>query len=171
MRSIAFLAAAAAALALDATPAAAAPVLMSPEWAASACNAWNADPTLTGELGGKWIANDEGRGHKIVQMYRTDCGKAAVTELKLVREDGKATCVYGGAAQSTPDFDVDYLMHADTKNWKEMGAGDYGPMSGMMTGRLKFSGPYFEAMSVMGPFEAFLLLVGKVAYDADSCPR
>jgi hypothetical protein len=40
----------------------------------------------------------------------------------------------------------------------------------MMFGRLSFSGPKMEAMSVMGPFESFLLLVGKVPGETDRCP-
>jgi putative sterol carrier protein len=50
-----------------------------------------------------------------------------------------------------------------------MGAGEYGPMKAMMFGRLKFIGPKVEAMTVMGPFETFLKLPGKVANDK-ACP-
>jgi putative sterol carrier protein len=80
-------------------------------------------------------------------------------------------CVYGGRAQSTPDLKGDYVMHAETPRWTEMGNGEYGPMKGMMFGRLKFSGPKMEAMGVMGPFESFLLLVGKVPGDTSVCPK
>ena len=62
-------------------------------------------------------------------------------------------------------------MFADTTRWQEMGAGDYGPMKGMMTGRLKFEGPKFEAMRNMGPFSNFLLLVGKVPVTSKHAPR
>jgi putative sterol carrier protein len=48
--------------------------------------------------------------------------------------------------------------------------GMYGPMRAMMFGRLKFDGPYGEAMSNMGPFESFLLLVGKVPGETTACP-
>ncbi|HMR71111.1 MAG TPA: SCP2 sterol-binding domain-containing protein [Rubrivivax sp.] len=51
-----------------------------------------------------------------------------------------------------------------------MGRGQYGPMRAMMFGALRFSGPKMEAMGVMGPFEQFLLLVGKVAGDSAACP-
>ena len=35
---------------------------MDAAWASATCNAWNASPTLTTELGGKaWAANDAGR--------------------------------------------------------------------------------------------------------------
>jgi putative sterol carrier protein len=145
--------------------------LMSTEWTAQACDAWNKEATLTTGLAGDWIKNDKGRGHKIIQMYRTDCGDAYKTEMKIALKDGKAQCVYGGKAQSTLDLSADYLMHAETKRWIEMGNGEYGPMKGMMFGRLKFSGPKMEAMSVMGPFEAFLLLVGKVPGDTAACPK
>jgi len=60
-------------------------------------------------------------------------------------------------------------MHATTERWNEMGAGEYGPMKAMMFGRLKFAGPKVEAMSVMGPFEAFLKLPGKIPGD-QACP-
>jgi putative sterol carrier protein len=151
--------------------ASAAPVLMSIDWTAQACDAWNKDATLTNGLADKWIKNDNGRGYKIIQMYRTDCGDGYKTEMKITGKDGKAMCVYGGKAQSALNLDVDYLMHAETKRWEEMGAGEYGPMKGMMFGRLKFSGPKMEAMGVMGPFESFLLLVGKVPGDVSTCPK
>jgi len=149
----------------------AAPVAMSADWTASACKAWNAEAPLTDELAGEWIKNDKGHGYKGIQMYRTDCGNTYKTELKIQLKDGKATCTYGGPAVSVPDYDVDYLMHATTARWIEMGKGEYGPMRAMMFGRLEFSGPKLEAMSVMGPFESFLLLVGKVPGDNASCPK
>ena len=159
---------AAAVLAATGLSAHAAP-MMSAEYTAALCDAWNKTPTLTDGLAEKWIKNDKGRGYKIVQLYRTDFGEATKTEMKIVAKDGKAVCAYGGAVQSTPDLAVDYLMHADTDKWVEMGKGEYGPMKAMMFGRLKFQGPKVEAMSVMGPFEAFLLLPGKVAGEK-SCP-
>jgi putative sterol carrier protein len=159
-----------AALAVFSSAAHAAPALMSAEWTTQACEAWNQDPTLTTGLGDKWIKNDAGRGYKIIHMYRTDCGEATQTEMKIVPKDGKAICAYGGAVQTTKmEYTVDYTMHATTEKWEEMGAGEYGPMKAMMFGRLKFIGPKVEAMTVMGPFETFLKLPGKVAYDK-ACP-
>jgi putative sterol carrier protein len=159
-----------AALTFVATAAHAAPPMMSVEWTAQACDAWNKDATLTDGLGDKWIKNDAGRGYKIIKLYRTECGEATQTELKIVPKDGKAICVYGGAVQTpTMNYDVDYTMHATTERWDEMGAGEYGPMKAMMFGRLKFTGPKMEAMSVMGPFEAFLRLPGKIPGDK-ACP-
>ena len=61
----------AAALAAAGT-AAAAPVMMSPEWANDACNAWNADPVLTQKLHESgWDANHKNRGYKILRIART----------------------------------------------------------------------------------------------------
>ncbi len=158
-------------LALYAAGVQAAPTMMSAEWTAQACDAWNKDATLTDGLADKWIKNDKSRGYKIIQMYRTDCGDKYITEIKIVAKDGKAMCVYGGKQQTTAlDDDVDYLMHAETARWNEMGAGEYGPMKAMMFGRLKFQGPKMEAMSVMGPFEAFLRLPGKIPSD-QACPK
>lgn len=158
-------------LAISATGAHAAPALMSAEWTAQACDAWNKDEALSDGLADKWIKNDKDRGYKIVQMYRTDCGDKYITEMKIVAKDGKAMCVYGGKQQTAAlDYDVDYLMHATTERWNQMGAGEYGPMRAMMFGRLKFTGPKMEAMSVMGPFEAFLRLPGKIAAE-QACPR
>ena len=68
------------------------------------------------------------------------------------------------------DLKVDYIMHAKTKRWDEMGAGKYGPMKGMMLFRLKFSGPKLEAMGNMAPFTNFLLLAGSVPSDSATCP-
>ena len=149
------------------------PVLMSAEWAAAACDAWNADPVLTKELvTSGWVKNDEGRGYKVMRVYREDCGESATAELRVALVDGEARCTFGGAVKPDAlDSGADYLMHATTKRWIEMGAGDYGPMKAMMLGRLSFSGPYGEAMGNMGPFTNFLRLVGKVPSDSQACPQ
>lgn len=147
-------------------------VLFSNEWAAQACDLWNKDATLTTGLVDKWIKNDKDRGHKVIHLYRTDCGEGYMSEMRIALKDGKAMCVYGGAVQNKLDYDVDYLMHGDTKRWIEMGNGEYGPMKAMMFGRLKFQGPKMEAMGVMGPFSSFLQLTGKVpGTDTTSCPK
>jgi putative sterol carrier protein len=159
-----------AALAVLSTAAQAAPAMMSVEWTAQACDAWNKDPLLTNGLGEKWIKNDANRGYKIIHLYRTDCGEPTQTEMKIISKDGKAICAYGGAVQNAKmEYSVDYTMHATTERWNEMGAGEYGPMKAMMFGRLKFAGPKTEAMTVMGPFEAFLKLPGKIPGDK-ACP-
>lgn len=146
--------------------------LFSNEWAAQACDLWNKDTTLTTGLADKWIKNDNQRGHKVIHLYRTDCGESYKSEMRIALKDGKAMCVYGGAVQNKLDYAVDYLMHGDTKRWIEMGAGEYGPMKAMMFGRLHFQGPKMEAMSVMGPFASFLQLTGKVpGTDTNSCPK
>ena len=153
-------------------PALAAPVLMSADWGRDACAAWNKDPVLTDKLAESgWIKNDAGRGFKVMQVYRTDCGEKATAELRVALKDGKAACVYGGAPETARlEGGSDYVMKAETKRWLEMGQGEYGPMAAMMFGRLGFEGPKMEAMGNMGPFENFLLLVGKVPSDEGSCP-
>lgn len=153
-----------------ALPATAGP-LMGPEWALAACEQWNQTPTLTDGLADPWARNDGGKGFKIIHHYRSDCGDATQVELRIAAKDGKARCVYGGKVENaTMNPSVDYTMHATTARWGEMGRGDYGPMRAMMFGRLEFIGPKMEAMSVMGPFEAFLLLVGKVPGETPACP-
>ncbi len=152
------------------SPAVLAAPLMSADWAEQACKQWNVTPPLTNDLGENWIKNDKGRGYKIMHMYRTDCGETTQVEMKIQAKDGKAVCTYGGKVQVTSlDPSADYVMHAETARWREMGNGDYGPMRAMMFGRLKFTGPKGEAMGVMGPFESFLRLTGKVPGD-DACP-
>lgn len=144
--------------------------LMSAEWANEACQYWNTNTALTNDLFEKWGKNDGGRGYKIIHMYRTDCGEPSKVELTISTKGGKTSCTYGGPIQHAKlDLSMDYLMHAETTRWHEMGAGEYGPMRAMMFGRLKFEGPKVEAMKVMGPFEQFLLIPGKVPGD-DSCP-
>jgi putative sterol carrier protein len=162
---------ASAGLALQA--AAQAPVLMSAQWAAQACEAWNKEPELSGALfESGWVKNDAGRGFKVMQLYRRDCGEQPTAEMRIVAKDDKALCVFGGAVQTAKlDSGADYVMSADTSRWQEMGKGDYGPMRAMMLSRLHFSGPKFEAMGNMGPFSSFLLLVGKVPSDASRCPQ
>jgi putative sterol carrier protein len=148
----------------------AAPVMMGTEWAQEMCKAWNADATLTGKLvESEWIKNDNKRGYKAIQIYRTDCEGSARIELRVSEKDGKAMCVYGGKAESELES-PDYLMWAETQRWIQMGKGEYGPMWAMISGRLSFQGPMFEAMGNMGPFESFLLLVGKVPGDVAACP-
>jgi len=106
-----------------------------------------------------------------MQIYRADCSNSARIEMRIALQSDKARCVAGGAASAAVlDRGADYLMWADTARWREMGAGDYGPMRAMMFGRLNFEGPRMEAMGNMGPFESFLLLVGKVPGDWGACP-
>jgi len=147
-------------------------ILMSPQWAAQACEAWNKEPQLTGALfESGWIKNDAGRGFKVMQLYRRDCGEQPTAEMRIVAKDDRAICTVGGAVQTARlETGSDYVMSADTSRWLEMGKGDYGPMRAMMLSRLHFSGPKFEAMGNMGPFSAFLLLIGKVPGDASRCP-
>ena len=146
--------------------------LMSEEWTSQACAQWNKTPSLVEELAASWVKNDGGKGFKVIQLYRTECGEATRTEIRIAPKDGKAACVYGGKLENTKlDSGVDYVMHASTERWGEMGRGDYGPMKAMMFGRLEFNGPKFEAMGVMGPFESFLLLVGKVPGETTTCPK
>ncbi|MBI2754002.1 MAG: SCP2 sterol-binding domain-containing protein [Betaproteobacteria bacterium] len=171
MRSV--LSAATAVAAMAAVPAFANPVLMSGDWTKGLCQAWNAEPVLTDKLAESgWAKNDKGRGFKVIQIYRTDCGKKPTSEVRISLKEGKAACVYGGPAESTKlDMGADYVMDAETTRWEEMGRGEYGPMRAMMFGRLSFDGPMGEAMGNMGPFEAFLKLVGKVPYDVRSCAK
>ncbi len=145
-------------------------VLMSDSWAGQFCQAWNHNPGLTQGLAGEWLHDDKGRGYKIVQMYRDDCGAASRVELKIVPEGGKAECVYGGAPKLAPDFGVDFLMHATTANWEAMGHGDPGPMWAMMSGKLQFQGPRLVAMRAIKPFSSFLLMLDKVPGSTGTCP-
>lgn len=145
-------------------------VFMSDAWAEQTCAAWNKNATLTSELG-DWAKNDDGRGFKTIQMYRDKCGLGSKVELKIESKDGKAICTYGGAVtNASPDYGVDYLMHATDENWACMGKGECKAMGAMMTGKLKFSGPKMEAMGVMGPFNEFLALTGTVGGEMGSCP-
>lgn len=146
--------------------------VMSPAWAQQMCGAWNADPVLTGRLvESGWMKNDGGRGYKTMQIWRSDCEGSARVEMRIALKDGKAQCVYGGSAGTQAlDRGTDYQMWAQSPRWREMGAGDYGPMKAMMLKRLEFDGPRFEAMGNMGPFENFLRLVGKVPGDWAACP-
>ena len=145
---------------------------MSTPWAQAMCSAWNTDPALTGKLvESGWIKNDAGRGFKAMQIYRADCPSSGRIEMKIALKDDKAQCIYGGAATTQAlEGGSDYLMWADTPRWREMGAGEYGPMRAMMFGRLNFAGPKMEAMGNMGPFESFLRLVGQVPGEWGACP-
>lgn len=158
-------------LAGAAAGASAAPTLMNAEWATAACEKWNQTPELMEGLGGSWVKNDGGKGFKVIRLYRTDCGEASQVELRITDQAGKARCAYGGKLETASlNASVDYVMHATTARWGEMGKGEYGPMRAMMFGRLEFVGPKGEAMSVMSPFESFLLLVGKVPGETGACP-
>ena len=135
------------------------PAAMSAPFAQAMCTAWNADATLTDKL------------VEAMQIYRADCPASARIELQIALKDGKAVCTHGGAVRTEKlDGGADYLMWAETPRWREMGTGEYGPMKAMMFGRLNFAGPKMEAMGNMGPFENFLLLVGKVPGDWAACP-
>ena len=158
---------------LSASSAYAAPVFMSTDWAVQACDGWNANDELTTGLAGDWIDNNADRGYKIIQIYRKDCKDSPRVELNISKEDGKAMCTYGGAVKhDTLNDEVDYVMYATDEDWMCIGEGKWGcgPKLAMMTGKLKFEGPKMEAMGVMGPFEQFMLLTGKVEADRTSCP-
>lgn len=146
--------------------------LMSADWAKGACDEWNKDEVLTGKLvESGWVKNDAGRGFKVMQLFRKDCGAQPTAEMRIALKDAKALCVYGGKVETAKlDSGVDYVMSAETVRWIEMGKGEYGPMKAMVFGRLEFKGPKMEAMGNMGPFSHFLLLVGKVPGATDSCP-
>jgi putative sterol carrier protein len=148
------------------------PALMSAEWAQAACLAWNRDAVLTDKLvESGWVKNDKGRGYKVMQVFRTDCGPRPTAEMRIALKADKAMCVYGGKVETAQlDAGADYVMSATTARWAEMGRGEYGPMKAMMFGRLGFEGPKMEAMGNMGPFENFLLLAGKVPGDTAACP-
>ena len=150
----------------------AAPVFMSGDWARLACDAWNADATLTSKLHDSgWDANNKNRGHKTMRIARSDCPSSPLAELRIAPRDARAHCIEAGAATAAAlDYDVDYLMSAETRRWLEMGRGEYGPMRAMMFGRLAFDGPMGEAMGNMGPFESFQLLVGRVPAESRACP-
>lgn len=145
---------------------------MSPLWAEQMCSAWNADAALTDKLvESGWVKNDGGRGFKTMQIWRADCQDSHRIEMRIVLKEGKAQCVYGGAARAQPlDRGADYQMWAETARWREMGAGEYGPMKAMMFKRLEFDGPRLEAMGNMGPFGNFLRLVGQMPGDWAACP-
>lgn len=147
---------------------------MDANWAQTACDAWNLNTILTTELGGdNWMNNNKDRGYKLIQMYRTDCGAESKVQLNIEDKGGKASCTYGGIPDGKEiNSSADYIMHATDERWTQLGQGDYGPMKAMMFGRLKFTGPKAEAMSVMSPFGEFLKLAGSVAGDKgkENCP-
>ena len=145
-------------------------VLMSSDWAQGMCDAWNQDEGLTEGLA-TWMQNDADRGYKLLRIYRMDCPESPRIQLRVADREGAVSCIEAGVATDEElDASYDYVMYAKTGRWLEMGAGDYGPMWGMMSGRLKFEGPKWEAMKNMGPFKSFLLLVGKVPGATDACP-
>jgi putative sterol carrier protein len=169
-----FLKALATALTCAASVGAHAGTFMDAAWAAQYCKQWNAEANLTKGLGGDaWAKNDAGRGYKILHLYRTRCGEKSAVELEVSNKDGKAICTYGGAIKHAKlNYDVDYLMSSDDEGWTCMGEGKFGcgAMGAMMSGKLKFQGPKGEAMGVMGPFDSFLQLTGKVPGDKTACP-
>ncbi len=122
------------------TAVAAEPVLMSAEWAKQACEAWNADSTLTEGLE-KWIENDKGRGFKVIEMYRTDCPDSPRVELRFNKKDSKAMCGYGGAVE-TKNLDVgadgrvravqgDDVRPLEVRRPKDGGDGQHGAFRGL----------------------------------------
>jgi len=146
-------------------------IYMSVDYIKKFCNAWNEDELLTvGLANSEWIDNDGDKGFKIIQLYRRDCPDSEPVEMQFERQGDKAMCVYAGKIEN-PELDrsADYEMFADTQRWVEMGSGEYGPMKGMMFGRLKFKGPKMEAMGNMGPFKNFLLMFGAPG-DTSKCP-
>jgi len=147
---------------------------MDKTWANNICDAWNNNSTLTEGLG-DWAKNNKDRGYKLIQIYRTQCGTESKVQLNIVNKSGKAICEYGGKPDGKKaDYSVDYIMNATDDDWTCMGKASFGcgAMGAMMSGKLKFTGPKVEAMSVMGPFGAFLELTGSVeGTKSQTCPK
>lgn len=149
----------------------ASPVLMSSDWGRLACRAWNAQPVLTKGLAeSEWVINDRGRGHKVIHLYRSECTESPRLELRISEKDGQAKCVYGGRIETDLDLGVDYILHADTEHWREMGRGEYGPIWAIATFKLSFTGPELEALANIQALEQFLRLIGRVPATHQSCP-
>jgi len=161
-------------VAIGLTSGAMAAEFMDSAWAKKTCEAWNKNSDLTAGLA-EWSTNNKDRGYKLIQIYRTQCDTKSKIQLNIVNKGGKATCIYGGKPDGKKvDYDVDYLMHASDEDWTCMGKGSFGcgAMGAMMSGKLKFTGPKGEAMTVMGPFGGFLELTGKVAgTKSETCPK
>lgn len=143
-------------------------------WAKNTCDAWNKNATLTTGLA-EWSKNNKDRGYKLIQIYRTQCDAKSKIQLNIANKDGKAICEYGGKPDGKKvDPSVDYIMNATDEDWTCMGKASFGcgAMGAMMSGKLKFTGPKVEAMSVMGPFGAFLELTGSVTGNkGEVCPK
>lgn len=144
-------------------------VLMSPDFGAELCEAWNMNDTLTNDLT-NWMKNDLGRGYKVMLMKRLDCEASPMIQITLKNVDGLTWCTYGGIATHEANEDADYIMSATTKHWVEMGNDEYGPTMAMLTGKLKFKGPKGEAMGNIKPFGSFLTLIAEPQGDASVCP-
>jgi len=57
--------------------------MMSADWGKEACSL-EPRPVLTDKLVETgWIKNDKGRGFKVMQVFRTDCGDKATAELRV----------------------------------------------------------------------------------------
>jgi len=147
---------------------------MDSSWAKQMCSAWNKSNTLKSGLS-SWAKNDNKRGYKLIQIYRSHCGVKSRVQLNIISKGGKAYCQSGGKPDGKKmNYSVDYLMNATDENWKCMGKASFGcgAMGAMMSGKLKFKGPKVEAMGVMGPFGSFLKLVGSVGkIGSKTCPR
>jgi putative sterol carrier protein len=150
---------------------------MDKAWAQNLCSQWNKSATLSKQLAGAtWVDNNAGRGYKLIQMYRSECGASTKVQLTIKNQKGKAVCTYGGKPDSSAlNSKVDYVMHAKDKHWVCMGAGKFGcgAAGAISTGKLQLNGPVAEAKRIMQPFSAFLKLVGQVPgkKGVDHCPR
>ena len=147
---------------------------MDASWAKGMCSTWNKSSTLKTGLA-EWATNDNKRGYKLIQVYRTHCGVKSKVQLNIVSKDGESHCQVGGKPDGKKmNYDVDYLMHATDEDWKCMGEASFGcgAMGAMMSMKLKFKGPKGEAMSVMDPFGSFLELTGSVGKnESETCPK
>jgi len=104
-----------------------------------------------------WTKNDGGKGFKILQIVVKDSGQVA--ELHI--DNSGAVVKTQDSASDNLDFNYDYKLIATKADWDDMGTGKSGPMYHMTLGGLSFKGPMGEAMNNMGPFEAFLINIGK----------
>ena len=154
---------------------------MDKEWAELVCQTWNENDVLGRELGllpsdgvvgTQWIANDGGRGYKVIQLYRTECGAASKVQLTIINKGDNAFCQYGGRPDGKIlDIEMDYIMHASDSDWDCIINAKWGcgAMGAIISGKLKLEGPKLEVMNTVEPFARFLRLLGTVKGDKKAC--
>jgi putative sterol carrier protein len=135
--------------------------LLSPSMAspsADIANAFNSSSTPSELVSSGWALNNGDKPYKVLQVNVTDTDR--VVELRI-NKDGNVVENYDSAKTINMDLSYDYKMSSTSNGWSIMGSGENGPLYHMMPwGELSFDGPKQEAIQNMGPFTAFLVLIG-----------
>jgi hypothetical protein len=150
---------------LFAVDAVAEPRFMDSDFAAQACNGWNATtlPDAVGRDGSGWIDSANSVGSQIIVVTRRECSGWTPVMFRIeANDEGRAMCTSAGAHDKKS---FQWKFEPKTVHWADFTDGfGMGKMPAIMPG---FVGPKGTAMKNLKNFEIFFAMVGHLALEND----